>query len=621
MSIHESLHSAKVHHKETAVDYVIGANDNLGDKKKITILIDSSGSTSTLSFAAASSYLNSYFYIKDVAGSASVNNITLNLTGSDTFNGGGSSSVVSTDYAAITLFPSSGTWHSMSLSSFEENLGKYSDFPTLSASIVADTSSVAALYNRSNQTYTGLIGYFGADPTTGGVIPLGEVDFTKVTDSQWAQVEGSTPGLGPELNTANDASSPPSITEADSVGTWATAGTGDGGTLESLATTSPASGSYMIKLTTGTNNNNWRLFKAFTATISTDYKISFWAKGTNINTQRISIQGISPSVSINITNTEWKFFEFDSTTTSTNISVTFIAELGTDPDPTRSVEIDSFSIRLNNNSATTLAGQQTIPLITGHNIADQSFVTGTLWDIDGAQPLSIENPMYVTGNTGVMINGAPGGAAGSDIVHVEGTSEFGEMRSRLSGGVWAPGADTLCYWENGLKGEFDGTNFNHVRLYIAAFPRKTRPTYLSMISEVEIQTGWATANYYVGFGYTSTGFNGYFMSGIKNTAGTWYRAYGGQTSLVAHPTITTQDVAGSGISGSIGYFGLTTAPSDASDVTITATSDGPAWTDGDNYTNVALIAGSGVRQGQPEDFIFLARGMDAVLRKLKYTAI
>ena len=321
------------------------------------------------------------------------------------------------------------------------------DFSTISGS--SATGSLFELYNRSNKSSTGLIGRWSYVAGLGWN-PIGEINLTNVTDSQWGQVTGSTPGLGPEVNTANDAAAPPTITETNTTGSWASAGTGVGGVLESAEGGAPTGGDYCIRLTTGTSNNNWRMFKVFGVSNATDYKISFWAKATNVNTQRVVGSGITPGISQNITNTEWEFFEFDVTTTSTNIAMTFIAELGTDPDNTRMVAVDGFSIRLNNNSSETPANQNTIALESGHSLPDGATTTVTVWSLTGSSEIATATSLYVTGNTGIFPNGSPAGINDNDIFHVEGLCEFGELRSYSNNGKWIPLSGSRAFWQGGL---------------------------------------------------------------------------------------------------------------------------------------------------------------------------
>lgn len=196
MAVFEGVHNAKIQNNQISGDYSVTHGATLLEKKKVVLLVDSSGSATTLQFSASTSYPSHYFYIKDIAGSASVNNITINLAAGDTFNGGATGSVISTDYASIALFPISGVWHSASLSTTTDNLTKYTDYASMSSSLVANPTSLGALYNKSDQTATGLIGYWIYDSNLGGVTPVGTVNFENVTDSQWSWQATASPTTG-----------------------------------------------------------------------------------------------------------------------------------------------------------------------------------------------------------------------------------------------------------------------------------------------------------------------------------------------------------------------------------------------------------------------------------------
>lgn len=73
---------------------------------------------------------------------------------------------------------------------------KKTSFPDLSSSLMSDTSNIYELYNRSDRSPSGLIARYVYDAGLKGPVPIGEINFANVTDSQWAQQHSTSSTTG-----------------------------------------------------------------------------------------------------------------------------------------------------------------------------------------------------------------------------------------------------------------------------------------------------------------------------------------------------------------------------------------------------------------------------------------
>lgn len=87
----------------TGSSYSLTGDEALISKRQYVLLVDTSTAT-TINLPSTSSLQNFSIYIADVVGSASINVITINASGSETFSDGTTSKTISQDYGSYSLF-------------------------------------------------------------------------------------------------------------------------------------------------------------------------------------------------------------------------------------------------------------------------------------------------------------------------------------------------------------------------------------------------------------------------------------------------------------------------------------------------------------------------------------